>query len=127
MRLADSFVTARHPDDILRYKHSNKAILEGLDPDVIASLGPPLTVDKIEMIAKKDSLPLIYTDRIVQAPGRPTTRSLTKRRQTLDNAYTVTDPNYEDVEDEDTGANNFSYPERRVKFDLPDADNVISQ
>ena len=121
MRLADSFVTARHPDDILVYdkKKKNSPLLAELGPEIWRILGEPLDEDNLAELARKDQLPLIYTDRIVEKPLRPSTRSLTKRKKELENAYFEEDPDFYDLDsvDEEEGRRS---ARKQVTFDLPD-------
>ena len=122
MRLADSFVTARHPDDIVVYKKNLKTspLLQDLGPEVWAILGEPLDEKNLAALARKDELPLIYTDRIVDIPLRPTTRALAKRRKELENVYFEEDPDYYDLDSVDEEDDSVGQPERkRVTFDLP--------
>ena len=123
MRLADSFVTARHPDDIVVYRKElkNSPLLRDLGEEVWDILGKPLDEANLAALARKDKLPLIYTDKIVEMPSRPTTRSLAKKRKELENVYFESDPSYYDLDsaEEDNGG---TRPERRrVTFDLPDS------
>ena len=121
MRLADSFVTARHPDDILVYdkKKKNSPLLAELGPEIWRILGEPLDEDTLAELARKDQLPLIYTDRIVEKPLRPSTRSLTKRKKELENAYFEEDLDFYDLDsvDEEEGRRS---ARKQVTFDLPD-------
>ena len=122
MRLADSFVTARHPDDIVVYKRNLKTspLLRDLGPEVWAILGEPLDEKNLAELARKDELPLIYTDKIVEIPLRSTTRALSKRRKELENVYFEEDPDYYDLDSADEEDDSARQSERkRVTFDLP--------
>ena len=121
MRLADSFVTARHPDDVVVYRKELKDsfLLEDLGKEVWDILGRPLDEEKIAALARKDQLPLIYTDRIVEIPSRPNTRSLAKRRKELENVYFEEDPNFYDLDSAEDTEQNERTERKRVTFDLP--------
>ena len=121
MRLADSFVTARHPNDIVVYKRELKGspMLQDLGPEVWKILGEPLDEKNLAELAKKDELPLIYTDRIVEMPSRPTTRSLSKKRKALENVYFEEDPNYYDLDSQEEAEEASQQERKRVTFDLP--------
>ena len=124
MRLADSFVTSRHPDDILVYSEKTKKqlMLQDLGPEVWAILGEPLDKDKLESLAKSDQLPLIYTDKILENPTRPVTRSLRKQAKLLENAFIENEEDdelnaYDSVTASLNDPNNTA--PKRVRFDLP--------
>ena len=92
-------------------------MLQDLGSEVWRILGEPLTEENLAEVAKKDQLPLIYTDRIVEVPSRPTTRSLSKRRKELENVYFESDPDFYDLDSSDKEED--SPPRKRVTFDLP--------
>ena len=118
MRLADGFVTSRHPDDLLIYSDKTKdsPLLADMDSEVWEILGSKLDKNKLENLAKTDQLPLIYTDHILEKPTRVTTRSLSKQKKALENAYIE----YEGASDEDSldDAVLQEVP-KQVRFDLP--------
>ena len=94
--------------------------LQDLGPEVWAILGEPLDEKNLAALARKDELPLIYTDRIVDIPLRPTTRALSKRRKEVENVYFNEDPDYYDLDSADEEDDSARQPERkRVTFDLP--------
>ena len=118
MRLADGFVTARHPDDLFVCSEETKQspLLAGLDPEVWAILGSKLDKDKLEDLARTDKLPLIYTDRILEKPSRPTTWALAKQKKTLENAYLEKEDDSETDPLEDSILHDL---QKEVRFDLP--------
>ena len=119
MRLADGYVTSRHPDDLLVYNEKSKdsALFQDLDPEVWAILGQKLDKDKLEELARKDELPLIYTDVIVEKPVGPTTRSLSSQQKKLENAY-LESYSDDDISDSVPLDNPPAAP-KKVRFDLP--------
>lgn len=109
------------------YKASKKdsALFKDLGPEVHAILGEPLDLTNLETLAKTDALPIIYTDKIVERPTRPTTRSLAKKRATLENAY-LSSPDSGEIVDSDNEdeRSDPAASRKRVRFDLPGDDTV---
>jgi len=116
MRLADSYITTRYPSDIVRFDEKKKSheMFKDLSPEVLAIIGKPITAEKLMAISKQDPLDLLYVDRIVEPHTRPSTRSLTKKRDELENAF-FSSPDFLDVDSEDDD----EAPAKKVTFDLP--------
>ena len=87
-------------------------------------MGEDLDPAKLEDLAKTDQLPLIYQDRILEKPSRPTTRSLSKQAKLLENAYVEQEE--EEADDQnahDSVTDSLMLPDpsapKKVRFNLP--------
>lgn len=121
MRLADSFVSRHHPDDLLLFKGEQKdnELYKEIPQNVLAFLGKPISSESLLELARKDDLELIYSDHMAQPTSIPLTRSKNSNRMTPNPAeiMEVIGDEVHDDESQDSAAT-FASP-KRVTFSVP--------
>ena len=97
LRLANSFISRHHPDDILEYKGNEKdpKLYESLPKEVLAFMGKPMEQSTIKELAKHDKLDIIYTDHSNILAEKVITRQDTAKQKELDKAMDIIQLNAE--------------------------------